>query len=238
MKSEKSKRSIIENVIYTILGIALVACIVTNRIINGFSDILWLVDLCSILSFAYIIFMAEHSWYGFLFNLLSTLVLIVVDIIQHIWLNTAICVCVSIPFLIYGMIRWKKNQKSGKEEKNLNKLSWKMRIAICVAYAVMTVPFVFLIKALGGNMYVLDALYSVGCVIGLVLCAGAYIEQFLVFAIANSFGIVMYILLSVQNINNLSMIIILAISTIGNIIGLINWITFSKEKKFEKTEEE
>lgn len=239
MDSQKSVKQFftIEKILYLVMGVVLFAVVVTNRVINGFSNILWLVDICSILSFLSVIFMAEHSWYGFLFNILSTMVLIAVDIIQHIWLNTAICVCVSIPFLTYGLIRWKKNQKNGKEEKNLNKLSWKMRLAVCGIYAVLSVAFIFLLKALGGNLYILDAMYSVGCVVGLILCAGAYIEQFLVFALANIFGFVMYVFLSIQNINNLSLIIIIFISIVGNIIGFFNWRKLSKQNEIKQTEE-
>ena len=165
MKEDQTKRKKIEKWIYIALGVILLACIITNRVLNGFSNILWLVDICSILSFASVIFMAEHSWYGFLFNILSTIVLIAVDIIQHIWLNTAICVCVSLPFLTYGIIRWKKNQMDGKEEKNLNKLSWKMRLVVFAVFAVVSVAFMLVLKALGGNLYVFDALYSIGCVV-------------------------------------------------------------------------
>ena len=239
MENKKSTYEIFEVVLYIIMGMVLLGVIITNRVLNGFGDILWLSDMVSILSFAYVIFAARHSWFGLLFNFLATCVLIAVDLIQHVWLNAAICIFISVPFLIFGMIRWSKNKKSGNDDKNLNKLSTKMQIIVWILYAVLCVPFAFLLKALNGNLYVFDAIYSLGCVVGLILFSFAYIDQFFVFIVANIFGLVMYILLTIQNTNNLSLIIIVFIYIIGNIIGFINWRKLlKKDKDIQETEEE
>ena len=211
-----------ENIFYTIVFLINIVIVVVNRAINGFSNLLWICDISSIFSVLNIIFTAKHTIWGIVFNFIATLFIATTDIIQHIWLNAFICIVINAPMLLYGIIRWRKNAKSDNS-KNLNTLSKKMKIIVWCTFAICSVGFIFLLKALGGNLYVFDAVYSCGCVIGVILCSFAYIDQFPVFIVANLFGIAMYTMLTIQNLNNLTLIFNAVIFLVMDIIGYINW---------------
>ena len=215
-----------ENVFYTITFIIAMIVIVANRIINGFHKVLWICDVASIAGILNVIFAAQHKIYTLYFNLLSTLLLVITNVYQHIWLNTFTCAAICVPTLIFGIFRWKKNEKKNG---NLNELSTKNSIIAWSVYALISVIFIFVLKALGGNVYVFDAIYSAGCVFGVIFSSYAYIDQFKFFTFANLFGIVMYVLLTIQNINNLPLLFTNIIYTIIEIMGYINW------RKLEKT---
>ncbi len=223
------------NIFYTIIFLVNIIIIATNQIINGFNSILWICDISSIFSVLNIIFNAKHTIWGLVFNFIATLFIAATDIIQHIWLNAFICAVINAPMLLYGIIRWRKNAKNNNESNNLNSLSKKWQILVWSIFAACSVGFIFVLKALGGNLYVFDAVYSIGCVIGVILCSFAYIDQFKIFVVANFFGIVMYVLLTIQNPNNLSLIFTSIMFLIMNIVGYFNWKKIIKSQNL-KTE--
>lgn len=221
------------NVFYTIIFLINIIIIAINRAINGFDSILWICDISSIFSVLNIIFNAKHTIWGLVFNFIATLFIAATDIIQHIWLNAFICIVINAPMLLYGIIRWHKNTKAENENKNLNTLSTKWKIIIWSAFALCSVGFTFLLKSLGGNLYVFDAIYSSGCVFGVILCSFAYIDQFKIFTVANVFGLIMYIMLTVQNPNNVSLIFTSVMFLVMNIVGFFNWRKIIKSQKME-----
>lgn len=226
-----------ENLFYTIVFLINIAIVVVNRSIIGFNNLLWICDISSIFSVLNIIFTAKHTIWGLVFNFIATLLIATTDIIQHIWLNAFICIVINAPMLLYGIIRWRKNAKNENASKNLNSLSKKMKIVVWGLFAACSVGFIFLLKALGGNLYIYDAFYSCGCVIGVILCSFAFIDQFPIFTVANVFGLIMYIMLTIQNPNNLTLIFNAIIFLIMDIIGYINWRKIMKTESVNKTKE-
>ena len=229
MESKKCFKSIFSknNIFYTIIFIIALLVIIANRIINGFHKVLWICDIASICGILNVIFAAKHKIYTLYFNLLSTILLAVTNIYQHVWLNAFICIAINSPMLAVGIFRWKKNDKKNG---NLNELSKKSQIISWSIYALVSVIFIFILKAIGGNVYVFDAIYSAGCVFGVIFSSYAYIDQFKFFTFANLFGVAMYIILTIQNINNLPLLFTNIIYTIIEIIGYINWRKLQKEK--------
>lgn len=225
-----------DNIFYTLIFLINIIIIAVNRIINGFDSILWICDISSIFSVLNIIFNAKHTIWGLVFNFVATLFIAATDVIQHIWLNAFICIVINAPMLLFGIIRWRKNAKNNNESKNLNSLSKKWKIIVWSIFAICSVGFIFVLKALGGNLYVFDAVYSIGCVIGVILCSFAYIDQFQIFTVANLFGFTMYIMLTIQNPNNLSLIFTSVIYLIMNIVGYFNWRKIIKSQKAEAAE--
>lgn len=221
-----------DNLLYLIIFIIDITIIIVNRAINGFHNILWICDIASILGVLNTIYAAKHSVKALIFNFFSTLILIVTNIYQHIWLNTFTCTFICAPSLLLGIIRWKKNEKNNNDN-NLNQLSKKWSSLTWGLYIVISVVFIFILKAINGNLYIFDAIYSAGCVFGVVLSSYAYIDQFLFFIFANIFGVTMYALLTIQNINNLPLLFSAINYLVMDIIGYINW---KKLKKLDKAE--
>lgn len=211
-----------ENLFYTLIFVIGVSLIIINRAIFGFSNILWIVDFASLFSIFYVIFTSKHTVWGLVFDLMATCILVVTNTIQHLWLNLAVCVLIGIPNLTIGIITWKKNEKID-ESKNLKTLGIKKFTLLFVAYLVVSVIFAVILYYLGGNLFYLDALYSAGCAVGVVLSSFAFIDQFYMFIFADMFGVAMYTMLTLQNINNITMIFTSIIFIVGNFVGLFNW---------------
>lgn len=218
-----------DNLLYTITFFINLIIVIVNRIINGFNSILWICDISSIFCTLNIIFTAKHSILGLIFNFIATILISTTNIIQHIWLNAFISIAINAPILFFGIIRWHKNTKNN--ENNLNILNKKWQIIVWIIFATCSLGFIFVLKSLGGNLYVFDAVYSIGCVLGVILCSYAYIDQFKIFTVANVFGIIMYILLTIQNLNNLPLICTVIIYLIMNIVGYFNWKKIIKTNK-------
>lgn len=227
-----------ENWYYIVISIIGLTIILTNRIITGFDGIMVLSDLASIFAIGYIIFNSKNSVWGLAFNIVSTIFVAITSFYQHIWLNGAICVCINIPMFIFGIITWKKKLAKQSSKIRINRLSKRNLTLVFLGYAAVSVGFLFALRALGGNIYYLDAIYSAGSVIGVILCSYAFIDQFYIFYIANLAGISMYSILCFQNLNNLPLLFMNIMFMAGAIIGNINWVRLSRQDKENKTEEQ
>ncbi len=222
-----------ENIFYTIVFLLDIIIILLNRGVQGFYNILWIADFASLFSILYAIFTAKHSILGLYFNLIASLILGIMNLVQHVWLNMIICLCVSVPMLTSGIFTWKKDQIK-EDKKKIKRLSKNAIIKLFVLYAVLSGVFSVILYYLNGNLFYLDALYSAGCVFGIILLSLGYLNNFMFFIVADVFGIVMYLMLSIQNINNLPVLFTTLIFLIVNTMGLFNWRKIDKNLKEEK----
>lgn len=220
---------------YIILFTLDLLLIIVNRCINGFSNILWISDFSSFFGILNVIFTAKHTVWGLIFNLISTCFISVTSIIQHLWLNAISCIAINIPSLLFGIIKWRKNEKSGNAS-NLNKLSNKSRAIAFILFVIISTTMLFVMKHFNGNLYYLDSFYSISLIYGVVLCSFAYIDQFKYFIFSNVLGIAMYVVLTIQNINNLPVLFTTAIYLIVNISGYLNWIKLQKQSELNKND--
>lgn len=218
-----------QNIIYTICFVIGLGVVIVNRCLNGFNDILWIIDVSTIFSLLYVVFIANKNMLGILFNLIATIILVFTNFYQHIWFNFALCLFVNAPSLFLGFINWLKSKKNTEinneeetktENKNLNK---KQTSIMYLCYLLCSIIGIVILYFLNGNLFYLDAFYSVGCAFGVILCSKQYIDQFLMFFVANCFGVAMYILLTIQNVNNLPMIFLVLIFIVVNTLGYFNW---------------
>lgn len=222
-----------ENILYTILFSILLIVIIINRIYCGFENIVWLTDFASIFSIIGAIFLAKHSIFGPISFLISTAFTIPVSLVQSIWLNVIINTFIMLPFWILSIIRWYKSNKSNQifiQTLNKYQTITASCILICLILLVAYILYLF-----NGNLFYLDAPYSLLCATAVIFSAFAFIEQFYLFSIANATGIIMYFLLTLQNINNISLIIVNLILLIINISALVNWRKILKNKQNSTT---
>ena len=129
---------------------------------------------------------------------------------------------------ILGIFNWKKKLAKQSSKIRINKLSKRNLTFVFLGYAAVSVAFLFILKALNGNLFYLDAIYSAGSVIGVILCSYAFIDQFYIFYVADVAGIAMYTILCTQNINNLPLLFMNVMFLFGTLIGNINWIRLQK----------
>lgn len=223
-----------QNLFYTIIFLISMCVIITNRALTGFESILWIADIGSVCGILYTIFMAKHSVLGFVFNIFSTAVMIVTGLIQHIWLNSAVCILISIPNMIYGLIKWIKNKNRGNEDANLKTMKKSHQAVWWIVTLIASGVFTVILYFLGGNLFYLDSCFSATCMVGVILSSRMYLEQYYFFIPANILGVIMYTILSIQNINNLPYVITNVIFTIVSFMGLFNWIKLNKQKTLKQ----
>ena len=223
------------NLLYLFIFIVGILIIVVNRVLVGFNNILWMIDFASFFSLLYVIFTAKHSIFGLVFDLLATLVMVATNSIQHLWLSLAVCVLICVPNLTIGIFKWRRNQKIN-DSLNLKKLSKKHFTLVFCLYIVVSVVFAIILFYLNGNLFYLDAFYSAGCALGVILSSFAFIDQFYVYLFVDIvFGLPMYTMLTIQNINNITMIFTTLVFIMGSIVGLINWKKLDKSFKQEES---
>lgn len=217
-----------DQLFYTIIFLISVVFVVTNRCIVGFGNILWIADIGTICGVLNIVNTAKHNVYGLIFNVISSAFIVATAIIQHVWLNATITLFVNIPFLIVGIIKWKKHERENQEEKNLKVMNKKKFVLLLVLLAVVDVIFTVVLYYLKGNLFYLDAFFTSLCMVGVILSSNMYKEQFHYFITANFIGMIMYTILATQNINNIPYVLLLTIDFIVAIKGLVNWSKLEK----------
>ena len=212
-----------QNIFYTLTFIISMAIIITNRILMGFGSILWIADFGSFFGILYVIFMAKHSVWGFVFNILATVFICATSFIQHVWLNSFVCVAVSLPNLVFGLVMWNKNKKQNREDQNLKNMSkkgfyiwWGITLGVSAVFTVV-------LWLIGGNLFYIDGAFSAMCVVGVILSSRIYIQQYHFFIPANILGVALYVVLTFQSLNNLPYVVTNIIYTIVSVMGLFNW---------------
>lgn len=230
-----------QNVFYTITFVISMAIIITNRVLMGFASILWIADLGSIFGILYVIFMAKHSVFGFVFNILATLVISITSFIQQVWLNAFVCVVISLPNLVFGLVMWIKNKKQNNEQQNLKVMAKK---GFCIWWGItlgVAAIFTVVLWLINSNLFYIDGAFSAMCVVGVILSSRMYIQQYHFFIPANILGVALYVCLTLQSLNNLPYVITNIIYTIVSIMGLLNWKKLNqtlKDKQQNKQEEQ
>lgn len=220
-----------ENYLYSIFFILGVTCILVNRCLVGFGSILFVADIGSICGILSIIFMAKHSVWGYVFNVFATAVVVITGFIQHVWLNASISLIIMLPNIIYGLFCWIKNEKNNNKDANLKTMKSKFVVMWCLIAVVISALFTVVLWRLKGNMFFIDAPFTILCVVGVILNSRMYLENYYFFIPANFLGMIMYGILTIQNINNLPYIITYVIYTIVSILGLINWKKLNRKKQ-------
>ncbi|MCL2771231.1 MAG: nicotinamide riboside transporter PnuC [Firmicutes bacterium] len=222
--------------VYLAIFMATVAFVVAMRLRNGFGNILWIADISTLFGVAYAIFLAKGRFIAFPLNIISTIILGVISVMQAVWLNGVLTLLIALPMTTLAMFNYKKNQIGEGEaaEPTVKRLSAKQLMYLLPAMLGAIVALMLLLYYVGGNVWYLDALVFVTTATALVLLSNQYLEMFHFFLLANAFNIAMFIMLSFQNINNMSMLFLFGVFTITNAIGLYNWLRMYRRQQETK----
>lgn len=211
-----------ENLFFSIIFFASIVVLVVNRVLTGFSSILWISDFGLLFGVLYVVTTAKNNSLMFLFNLLTTLVMGVTSLIQDIYFSAFLAFFVTTPIIISGIIRNFK-QKKTNTQRQISTLT-KKQLTFCIGALVTLVPIImFALYKLGSNLFYLDALASSLIILGMILFSRRYIEQFYFISLANVLYLIMYIILTFSNINNILYVVLNIIFTMMSIISIFEW---------------
>ncbi len=144
------------------------------------------------------------------------------------------------PMQIVGIILWLKNAKKQQvdtstriEKVEIKTLKPKQYLwLVPVVIAIYFVLYFILTKLNGQRLPYLDALISVGYVLGTLLLTLRYVENWYVYLVVNALSCVLWILLAVQGNGDAWYIFILDIAyLLYTIIGLVQWRKYAKHDK-------
>jgi len=223
---EKVKWKIGEKVWLAVsLGIILVGICLRNMYV-GVDVSRWYFTLASdfaaLFGVTYVFCIAKQERIAYLFGILNVILYAFVMFQKNIYISAAYNILYSLPVLIYGVIYWGKVEDSENSGvKYLTKFQKILTFCLCIF---LMVAFALLSKfVLNGENVVLDAIVSVSACVATFLMAKKYMEQWMLFIIANFFGVLLFVQVSFQDLSNIELLLMWCIYLINSIYGMFNW---------------
>lgn len=193
-------------------------------IVNSNSNIVLEVISCllAICGVTYVFGIAKQSKFAYFFGIANVILYAIVCYSKELYLSMSYNLFYSFPVLIYGYINWSKETNGGNIEiKSLSRLGriilgFGMIIAVCI-FALISKNIFY------GSNVLLDSIVSVSICVATFLMANKYIEQWVLFIIANFFGLVMFLVINFSNMNDVELLIMWTIYLINSFYGMFAW---------------
>lgn len=179
-------------------------------------------DLAALFGVTYVFCIAKQARIAYLFGIFNVILYAFVMFQKNIYISAAYNILYSLPVLIYGFIYWGKVEDSENGGvKHLTKLQKILTFLLCI---VLMTGFAFFSKfVLQGENVVLDAIVSVSACVATFLMAKKYMEQWMLFIIANFFGVLLFVQVSFQDLSNIELLLMWCIYLVNSIYGMVNW---------------
>jgi len=223
---EKVKWKIGEKVWLAVSLCIILAGIGLRNIYVGFDVSRWYFtlasDLAALFGVTYVFCIAKQERFAYIFGVLNVILYAFVMFQKSIYISAAYNILYSLPVLIYGFIYWGRVEETENGGvKYLTKLQKILTFCLCI---VLMTGFALLSKfVLNGENVVLDAVVSVSACVATFLMAKKYMEQWILFIIANFFGVLLFIQVSFQDMSNIELLLMWCIYLVNSIYGMINW---------------
>jgi len=223
---EKAKWKIGEKIwLIASLCIILVGICLRN-LYFGFNHATWYFtiasDLAALFGVTYVFCVAKQERVAYLFGVMNVILYAFVMFQKNIYISSAYNILYSLPVLIYGFLYWGKVADSENGGvKYLTKLQKILTFCLCV---ILMIGFALLSKfVLHGENVVLDSIVSISACVATFLMAKKYMEQWILFVIANFFGVLLFVQVNFQDMSNIELLLMWCIYLINSIYGWINW---------------
>lgn len=139
-----------------------------------------------------------------------------------------------LPMQFVGWYMWTKpGFKTGKDNVVSKFLSLKGRLIWMAASVGLIVGYGFILQVMGGNTPFFDATSTVLSVLAMILMAGLFMEQWVLWIVVDVVTVIMWsnIVFVEGGLFNLGILIMWICFTINAIWGLANWIKMHKEQE-------
>lgn len=179
-------------------------------------------DISAILGVIYVILIAKQVRNAYLFGIGNVILYALAVYSNGLYISAGYNLLYSFPVMVYGYIHWKKLEKTGAS--NVKTLSVKSRIyGTCfMAIAVVILAFVSY-KIFNGSNVMMDSIVSVCTCVATFLLTQKYIEQWVLFIVANFMGIVLFFPSGITNISNINLFFMWCVYFANSIYGYITW---------------
>lgn len=176
----------------------------------------------------YVILVAKEVKYGYAFGAIN-----VISYSYIIWnkgmFGSAVLNCIySLPIFIYGYVYWGRNEKTGKKILEFNGHD-KIKLGILVCFAVFC--YYLVVTSLTKiSAPLVDSIVSVCGLIGNILMAKKYVEQWWLWLAINITNITYWTINSFEDIANISFVCMYVIYFVNTLVGLKMWKNSMKER--------
>lgn len=139
-----------------------------------------------------------------------------------------------LPMQFVGWYIWTKPKaKTGKDNVVSKFLSWKGRILWLAVSAALVVGYGFILQAMGGNTPFFDATSTVLSILAMVLMAGLFMEQWILWIVVDVVTVVMWanIVFNEGGMFNLGILVMWVSWTVNAIYGFVNWIKMHNKQE-------
>lgn len=211
------------------LGVSLCIILVGICLRNlyfGFDPATWYFtiasDLAALFGVTYVFCIAKQERIAYSFGILNVILYAFVMFQKNIYISAAYNIFYSLPVLIYGFVYWGKVADS--ENGGVKYLAKKQKLLMSVLCVALMIGFALLSKFIfHGENVILDSIVSVSACVATFLMAKKYMEQWILFIIANFFGVLLFVQVNFQDMSNIELLLMWCIYLVNSIYGWINW---------------
>lgn len=176
-------------------------------------------DLAALFGVTYVFCIAKQARIAYLFGILNVLLYAFVMFNKSIYISAIYNLFYSFPVLIYGFFYWGKAENGG-----VKSLAKKQKIFIVCLCGILIVGLALLSKfVFSGKNVILDSIVSVSVCVATFLMAKKYVEQWILFIVANFFGVLLFVQVNFQSMANIELLMMWCIYLINSIYGAICW---------------
>lgn len=208
--------------VFSILLIILASVYKFLFVINESSNIILEIMSCivAILGVTYVLGIAKQTRYAYFFGIGNVILYAIVCYTKGLYISSMYNLFYSFPVMIYGFINWGRS-KGNFEVKSFSN---KQRVFLTIGMFLAIGIFAFISKNIfNGSNVLLDAIVSVSVCVATFLMAKRYIEQWVLFIIANFFGVIMFVVINFEKMNDVELLIMWIIYLINSVYGMIEW---------------
>ena len=193
----------------------------------------WITSICSIVNILCVVLSAKGSRLNFLFGIIYNILYAIYCIRTGHLGNAAVYGVFFLAMQFVGYAQWRKIGTRGDgEQVAARRLSVRGILSVSVISVAAVAAVYFILRALGGNDVVFDALVTVVCIIAQVLLTFAYVEQWYLWILVNILTIVMWAISSFKGHGtgyDAIMVINYSFTLINSVNGLRFWYKLSRQ---------
>lgn len=205
---------------YSFFAGVILACLVLTIVLK----LNWLTFVSCVAGILYVVFLSDRNILNFIVGLVSSTTYIVVAFQAKLYGEVIFYLIVDLPMIFVSYFMWKKHMDSALRVEP-RKLSAKQIIVIAVVSALTVGLYAYILKLIGGENVVVDAISTVVSFIATLLMAKRFREQWFMWLIVYVVSIIMW-----ATTFDLLMLIMSCSCFVSCFIGFINWTRQEKSR--------
>ncbi|MGI6565594.1 nicotinamide riboside transporter PnuC [Methanosphaera sp.] len=160
---------------------------------------------------------------GFIFGIVNAILYAVIAYNTRYYGEMSLNILYYIPIQVYGLYSWNKNMNPETNEVYKRRMTNKERCILLLILVVTTVFFGLILTSLHGNNPFIDALSSLLSVVTMYIAVKRFMEQWILWIVANSVKLILWIIPLMQGAGNTAIMLMSLIYLINSFIMFFKW---------------